>query len=639
MTVVAGAGMTLEESALLDAVPDAIIVVDDLGVIRQLNHAAVELFGYQRQDLMGKPVEILVPDRLRAVHVRYRSDYVARPHVRPMGMGVELLARRSDGSHLAVEISLNPVRFAGAGFVVASVRDCTERQRLRARAWEARSSENLGRLARGIVHDFANLLTVIAGNAGALEAGNLPADAARDAVRSIIDATESGARLTRDIRTLVAGQELQLEVVDVPRVVEASLGLLRAVVGPAVSVEATLPTEPLGVAATTARLEQVLLNVTLNARDAMPDGGVLRVCVAARDAADAGEGAASSARRQVRLVVADTGCGMDAATCGRAFEPFFSTKQAGRGMGLAIVRGVVQQLGGTIGVTSAPGRGTEVEILLPLAEEEARIVRGEDLPAEARSKATVLVVEPDLATQRLLAQALTHAGHVVHAAGNVADARKHARHASPPVGLLVCSLALPGGEGQALADELRIGRPELRALLIDGGASTTTSNVGHRAGQALLVKPFTPSELLAAVGGLLGEPRAAHVGRTVLVVDDDSSLREWMCSVLQADGMRVRVAGDGQQALDLVQREQVDLVVTDLAMPGMDGLELLTALRRDRPGQGVLATSGAVASHATLQVARCLGAAGTLAKPFTGAALIAAVRAALAWAPGAGAPP
>ena len=356
----------LDFAEFLELVPDAIVLADRRGEILHSNALADSLFGYASGELSGKPVETLIPTRLLTLHVAHRERFYHDPRRRPMGIGLELHGRRRDGSEFPAEISLAPIETPGGTLVAAAVRDLTERvegdRRRReleveaddVREQSARRLEAIGELAGGIAHDFNNLLTVIQENArfalGSGDPGN------REACEEILRAAEHGAELTGQL--LVFGRPGDAEVgpVDLNDVIGGIQRLLSRTIGGNVELEVDADPALPPVQAARGQLEQILLNLAINARDAMPDGGRLVIRTARVDG-------------YARLAVADEGTGMPAEVAERAFEPFFTTKPQGRGtgLGLATVHGIVRRLSGHVALTSEPGRGTEVEVHLPLA--------------------------------------------------------------------------------------------------------------------------------------------------------------------------------------------------------------------------------------------------------------------------------
>jgi PAS domain S-box-containing protein len=356
----------LDFADFLELVPDAIVLADRRGQILHANAMAGELFGFGPGELAGKPVETLIPTRLLTLHVAHRERYYQEPRRRPMGIGLELHGRRRDGTEFPAEISLAPIETPEDTLVVAAVRDLTERveaERRRreleaeadgAREQSARRLEAIGELAGGIAHDFNNLLTVIGENARfALEDAD---PAAREYLEEIVRAADHGADLTGQLLVFSRHGDAELGPVDVNEVVSGVKRLLSRTIGGAVELDVrTAPGLP-PVCAARGQVEQILLNLAINARDAMAGGGHLAIATSRLDG-------------YAEIAVADDGCGMSTEVAERAFEPFFTTKPQGQGtgLGLATVNGIVRRLGGHVALTSELGRGTRVQVHLPFA--------------------------------------------------------------------------------------------------------------------------------------------------------------------------------------------------------------------------------------------------------------------------------
>ena len=388
--------------------------------------------------------------------------------------------RRKDGTLLEVEITAHDIDFMGRKARLVSAIDVTERRRLEAQLAEATRMEAMGHLAGGIAHDFNNLLTAILGNAELLGAGLGDSPMAEDA-REIRLAGARAAELTRQVLAFASRQVLAPRPVDLNEVVGGVGQMLRRLIGEQIKLVLTPDREPAVVMADPGQLEQVLVNLAINARDAMPEGGTLEIGV--KQVAEAAElGAGSVSGRAVLLTVADTGVGMDAETLAHAFEPFFTTKQvgAGTGLGLATVYGIVRQSNGEIWAESAAGAGTTVSVLLRRVE-----ARPEPLPRpvpvvpETVAAATILVVEDEPAVRALVVSTLERAGYRVMVAASPAEAVALTEGLDAPIDLLLTDLIMPGGNGQALAERLLQKRPSMRVMLMSGYGAGLADSPGR----------------------------------------------------------------------------------------------------------------------------------------------------------------
>ena len=399
---------------LVESAPDAIVVVDEDARIVLVNAQVGKLFGYQPDELVGRPVEILVPDAVRPQHVRHRDVFINHPSVRPMGTGLDLSGRRKDGTEVPVEISLSPLQTPEGVLISAAIRDISERrlaqdalrrahaeleQRVRERTaaledanralqaemadrdqaekalHQAQKMEAVGQLTGGIAHDFNNLLTVVMGNLQIL-ASQLRGDAqASELIAAALSAAKRGADLNRTLLMFSRKQRLAPVPVDFNDMITRMAGMLRRTFGETIRIGiVTGANVPFAMADPT-QLETALLNLAVNARDAMPDGGTLTIETAAVtfDAHYAALEGGVAPGKYAMLAVSDTGTGMSAAVAARAFEPFFTTKEIGKGsgLGLAMVYGFAKQSGGHAKIYSEIGLGTTVKLFLPIIESPA----------------------------------------------------------------------------------------------------------------------------------------------------------------------------------------------------------------------------------------------------------------------------
>jgi two-component system cell cycle sensor histidine kinase/response regulator CckA len=409
--------------------------------------------------------------------------------------------RKSDGALRQCLCHAQTVRDESRGILafVGTVFDVTERLQLELQLRQAQKMEALGRLAGGVAHEFNNLLTVILGHAQLLEGERL-----RDERRAIVHAAEGAAELTRQLLSFSRQAVRAPVVLDLDGTVANVAKLAVTVVGRQIQIITERAEQPCWVRADANQIQQVLLNLALNAKDAMPAGGVLRMR-AYQQRLDPEWSSRLPGTRPgpyVIVEVVDSGVGMDEATKARIFEPFFTTKAAGKGtgLGLAIVYGAVRQSGGAIEVESAPGRGTTFRIFLP-ADEGLPAAFDEPGPAPApRGAGTVLVIEDDVEVGALVARILGEAGYTVRLAHDVCEADDLWRAHASSVDLLITDVVMPERGGAQTARLFRQQRPELRVLFISGYAPEET---GEASPTDWLEKPFSPDALLARVRAAL----------------------------------------------------------------------------------------------------------------------------------------
>ncbi len=416
---------------------------------------------------------------------------------------------RAAGDHLPVEFTASRVRYAGDEAWEITARDASEREQLGAELLQSQKLEAVGRMAGGIAHDFNNLLTAMAGYSELL-LDELPAGGSRECAEEIRRATERASALTRQLLAFSRRQVLSEEIIDPNQLIRDTSRMLRRLIGTDVELETRLAPDLGAVRADRSQLEQVLLNLAVNARDAMPEGGRLLVETANLELDERAPqlGLPLPPGEYVSLAVADNGVGMDEITRERIFEPFFTTKERGKGtgLGLSTVYGIVRQSGGAIKVSSRKGRGTVFLLALPRVHRRPEVQEPPPVPRDApRGHETILLVEDDEDVRRLVRRMLERLDYRVIEAREAGEAFEVAAHWGQPVDLLVTDVVMPNVSGVELGRRMRARDPDLRVLYISGYSEDTTLEARLSASdeEAFLAKPFSAVGLGEKVRALL----------------------------------------------------------------------------------------------------------------------------------------
>jgi PAS domain S-box-containing protein len=554
-----------EFRALLEAAPDAMVIANEHGRIALVNAQTEKLFGYNREELLGQPVEMLIPERYRAGHLHHRKGYTDSPRLRPMGAGRVLNGLRKDGSEFPVEISLSPFRSEEGMLVFSAIRDITLQKRAQDELREAKEAletrvrertaelltanealqaemiqrelamrqrdseqervrrleeqlllsqkmEAIGRLAGGIAHDFNNLLGVILGNTEMMIKAGPPGAPHMERVEQIKLAGEEAASVTRQLLAFARLQVSEPQILDLNVVLTELEPLLRRIVEENIRLEMVLARDLGDIRNDRSQVSQVILNLVANARDAMNQGGRLTIETSnvylgeayARDHLDVLPGP------YVQFSVTDSGEGMDKETVSRIFEPFFTTKEqgSGSGLGLATVYGIVRQSAGHIWVYSEPGQGTTFKIYLPRVSGSSSEAReGNKCEELSTGWETILLVEDSRLLARVTRDFLVSAGYRVLLAAEAAEALQMAAAYSGQIHVLLTDVVMPHMNGRELSEELLKSRPDVKVLFMSGHtAGVISQNALLDEDVAFIEKPFSHDGLARKIRQLLESP-------------------------------------------------------------------------------------------------------------------------------------
>ena len=497
--------------AITDTAADAIVLIDDEEKIVYWNASASSMLGYQPDEIKGKNILVIIPPRYRTAHITAFRKFVETGQGATLGKTYEVSALRSDGTEIPIELSISGIFLKGKWHSAGIIRNITERKGLEQQLVQAQKMEAVGQLSGGIAHDFNNILSAIVGYGEILRLKMKENDPLRLNVKYLLEAADRAAQLTHSLLAFSRKQILNPRPIDLNETILRVQKLLRRVIGEDIELKAVFKQNALTVNADSSQIEQVLMNLATNARDAMPHGGSFTIETDMTDLDDTFIRAHGYGEQGSFAVVSviDTGTGMDEATRKRIFEPFFTTKAVGRGsgLGLSMVYGIIKQHQGYINVYSEPGEGTTFKIYLPLIKSEGEILGViHDTPEERlpRGTETVLVAEDDTALRNLSRTVLEEFGYTVIDAEDGESAIKTFAEHKNTVQLVILDMIMPKKSGKEAYDEIKKIKPGIKALFVSGyTADKVFIEDLHEKGMEFVLKPVTPRELLKKVRALL----------------------------------------------------------------------------------------------------------------------------------------
>lgn len=494
--------------SLMDNCVDALIIIDETGTILDFNPAAEKIFQFETTEVLGKNVSVLMPQPYHSAHDGYLRNYMTTGEAKIIGIGREVVGRRKDDTTFPMELSVGEMPDGGTRNFVGIVRDITHRRTIETQLLQASKMEAIGQLTGGIAHDFNNLLAILTMDLEMLS--DLTEDNAESAelVTEALDVTRTGADLTQRLLAFSRRQTLVPTATNINEMVLSITELLRRTLGAGIRIDTSGPQNLWSVMIDRGQLENTLINLAINARDAMPDGGKLAITCENLTLEEADEPAFDQmlAGEYVRLSFTDTGVGMPTEVVQRAFEPFFTTKEGrhGTGLGLSMVYGFVKQSGGNVTIYSAEGSGTTINLCFPRADGVENEGKGyADHPKLPLGTEDILVVEDDARLRERTASALRTLGYRVTTAHDGHSAlRRIAEDGAPD--MVLTDIVMPGLDGPGLVRELSHTRPTLKIMLMTGYAEASALlQEAMTKGTPMLQKPFTRRQLADGIRMLL----------------------------------------------------------------------------------------------------------------------------------------
>ncbi|MEW6778126.1 MAG: PAS domain S-box protein [Bdellovibrionota bacterium] len=502
----------------LQSLPLAVLFVNTEGNIQGANPATYKIFGYERDDLNGKSVEMLVPESFRGGHEQHRKNYMNQPSVRPMGIGRDLLGRRRDGSEFPIEVSLHPVVVNGkTAMVAAIVTDISERKRVEserrsfdAQVQEQQKFESLGLMAGGVAHDFNNLLAIILGNAGLAVRKLQNEPAIQLYLERVQQAAERASELANQLLAYSGKGRFVVGPVNFSQLAHQMASLLEASISKKGTLHFNLNEIVPPVEADITQIRQVLLNLVINASEALGgERGLITVSTGSHfvDQAFLSNGQVPDLAQgtYVFLEVSDTGCGMDRETQERVFEPFFTTKATGRGLGLAAVMGIARGHRGFIKVYSEAGQGTSIKVYFPAS---AAYQTENPQPATAAlvgsKRQTILVVDDEPLLVHFAKEVLEEAGYSVLTAHDGREALSVFRNKAPDIHCVLLDMMMGDMNGDEVFRTLRSIRADIKVVLTSGyDEQEMTAQFVGRGLAGFVRKPYGAPVLLAKIAKAL----------------------------------------------------------------------------------------------------------------------------------------
>lgn len=489
---------------------DAIILIDNPGNIFYWNSTAERIFGYSSKEVIGNNIEIIIPPRYIEAHKKAFNRYIEKGQCTSIEKIYVTSAVKKDGTEIPVELSISAVQLNDKWYLMGIIRDISEHKRLESQVMYLNKMGTIGQLARGVVHDFNNILTAIIGYGNLLKMMLKEDNPLQHNVNKILALTERATDLTQHLLAFSREQIINPKPVNLNEIIRRVAKLLLSLIGEDIELKIVLKGSDLTVIADSRQIEQALINLAINARDAMPDGGLLTIEteLVEMDSDYIKTLGYGRPGMYALISVADTGIGVDEDTRAKIFELLFNTKENGKGtgLGISVVYGIIKQHNGYIDVCSESGKGTTFNIYLPIVKLSVEEIKSTDIIAPIGGTETILVAEDEPNVREVIKTVLEEFGYKVIEAVDGKDAIEKFMENKDRVQLILLDVVMPKKSGKEAYIEIRKIRPNIKAIFISG----YEKDVVHKKGiwekeLNLLSKPISPQELLKKVKGVLVE--------------------------------------------------------------------------------------------------------------------------------------
>ncbi len=583
-------------SKIFNSSPYAIAITKPTdGKIIDVNDAAIKLIGYSYQEIVGhSSLELNI-----YANPQDRTDIVKSLIEQGKAVRKEIKLRRKDGSELFVSQTLDFMELNGEKLLLSLYEDITESTSLKEQLIASQKMDAIGQLAGGIAHDFNNLLTVILGYSEDLM---LQLDENSEQYRGIAEIHKAGRRaasLTRQLLTFSSKQVVQLKVLDVNSIVKNMYSMLSRLIGEHIRIETNLATNLPYIKADPGHIEQVILNLVVNSRDAMPLGGIINIETSMRNITtwQSTEMPDLPLGEYVQISIKDTGCGMDGETRSKVFEPFFSTKSKdkGVGLGLSTVYGIVKQIKGSVNIESEPNVGTTVRVIIPLSKDQELLESGDSTPEHVKGKGElVMIVEDEESLCTYFSKMIASYGYRTAAFTRSIEAYEKCANGLVP-DIILSDVVMPGLNGKELIDRIRLIHPKVKVIFMSGFTDNVVIHNGESDERTVYVqKPFTASDIAVIIHQQLITGSSHSSELQILMIDDEEDIRKLVSRTARKKGHVLFEAADDEEAIQVLASNTIDVIIVDYNLIGMTGVEVLTKIRAAGYFMPALILTGAI---------------------------------------------